>query len=169
MISIRHKILLILVVLSLSYSGYEIYRVKSINSRETINISSNEISSTKDWHNTILDYLNKRNDLINDVLAGKYHDNRKWTAQLKLIECQPLLNGDIALIDYMSKNPGQFTNKMSSIQVEYSNIRQLTKYEVVMDAKISFMENDSKICYDYEIVFKNLEDSWLMSKFSFAE
>jgi len=165
--NLRFKISLILLALSLSYSSYEIYNVKFLT--KAINISSNELSSTKEWQDMVQDYLVRRNQLICEVLKGNYNSNKKWITELKQIECPPLLDGDIVLIKYMSQNPIQFPKKISNIKVEYSNIRQLTKEEVIMDTKISFTENNANRSYGYEIVLKNVDDNWRISKLTFAQ
>lgn len=163
------RIMLILLFLLTCFGIVKAYIFKSTASREAMYMSVTDISSTKDWQDALFIYINKRNELINDILGGKYDGNKKWVSQLKSLECPPLLYGDISLIEYMSKNPGQFASKIKNIKVEYNNIRQLTKDEVAMNAKISYVEDSHERTYDYEVTFKLIDDKWLLSKFTYAE
>lgn len=165
---LRLSIILVLLFL-LSFELYNIYKNSIGANSEAFNVYVNEISSTKDWQDMLSMYLNQRNELINDTLNGKYSDAKKRANKLKMFECPPLINGDILLLDYMAKNPTQFANKISSVKVEYSEIRQLTKDEVTMVAKISYMENDMLRIYNYEVGFKNINGKWLISKMVFAQ
>jgi len=163
------KSIFILLFLSCCFGSYSFFKGEYMDRSKAVNASVINIYSTKEWQDTISLYLNKRNDLINDILSQKYSNNKKWLQIIKLIECPPLLYGDISLLEYMSKNPAQFTGRIDSIKVEYNSIRQLTSNEVVMVSKISFMENDIARSYDYKVMFKYINDNWLLSELSFAE
>lgn len=164
----RLSLLLMLVFLIFAFGFYGVYKGMIMDNSEAVNLSINNISSTKEWQDTLQMYLNKRNELFNDVLDGKYEDSKKRASMLKTLECPPLLHGDIALLDYMSKNPMQFANRKSNIKVEYCEIRHLTDSEIKIVAKISYMENDTLYQYDYEVGFNNIDGRWLLSKFAYV-
>jgi hypothetical protein len=134
---------------------------------EVMNIDVRYLDSTKEWQDLVNNCLTKRNDLVNDVLNGKYQRSKRYSAILKTFECSPLLDGDIALLEYMSKKPSVFTERMNNIKVEYSDIRQLTKDEVIIIAKISFLSNNVPRQNNYEIMFRNIDGKWMLSKYGF--
>jgi hypothetical protein len=67
----------------------------------------------------------------------------------------------------MSKRPSAFTERMGDIKVEYSDIRQLTKDEVIIIAKISFLSNNVPRQNNYEVMFRNIDGKWMLSKYGF--
>jgi hypothetical protein len=141
--------------------------VKKYKNREVIS-SMEYIGSTKEWQDRVLVYLNRRNDLLNNVIETRYPKNKSFMAALKPFECQPLLDGDAALLSCMNENPLLFANKRSNLKVEYSDIRQLTRGEVTMVAKVSFVEKEMPREDSVEIVFKNVKGKWLLSKLGYA-
>lgn len=110
------------------------------------------------------DILKRRNDLMNSILESKYSRNRKYIPILKSIECKPLIDGDIALLDFMNANPGTFTSKKSGINIEYSDIRKLTEDEVAMVVKESYLESGIYRETSWEIMFKMVRGKWMLSK-----
>jgi hypothetical protein len=165
---IRRLILLVVLFFSCCFCIYSIYKVNKVNSMEVINTSQIDVSSTKEWQDILCTYINTRNDIINNILDGKYI-NKKYINKLKSIECEQLLNGDIMALDYMQKYPGNFLLRLRNVKIEYSDIRQLTKDEVMMVSNISYLENNIERKYNYETVFKNIEGKWLMSKLSYCD
>jgi hypothetical protein len=45
--------------------------------------------------------------------------------------------------------------------------RQLTKDEVIIIAKISFLSNNVPRQNNYEIMFRNIDGKWMLSKYGF--
>ena len=165
----RRLILFILCFFSCFFCLYSIYTINIDKSRQVINTTQIDISSTKEWQDILFIYINTRNDIINNVLDGKYNNNKEYIAKLKSIECEPLLSGDIMMLDYMQQYPGNFYLRSSNVKIEYNDIRKLIKDEVMIVAKISYLENNLPRKYSYETTFKNIEGKWLMSKLSYSD
>lgn len=122
-----------------------------------------ENASTKEWQDAAAVFLNKRNNIINDVLNKKINNVRKCIADLKTFECSPLLDGDAALIEYMLKHPERFNSRSGNIKLECTEIVQLTKDEVILHSKMDCIRNDMPWRYDYRIVFRRINGEWKIS------
>lgn len=157
-----------LTMLCLILASYIFYIRLSEGSIGAMSFSIIDFSSTKEWQDTASIYINKRNDIINNAIDGKYGNDKRWVWHLKSIECPPLLDGDIALMNYILKNHSKFKGRVENIKIEYSSITKLTKDEVKMAARISCTEDSIPRNFDCEIVFKKLKGKWLMSKYSFV-
>lgn len=164
---VRLSIMFILLSIILLFLCYAIYSNVKPGSKETINVMS-DTSSTKEWQDTAISYISKRNNIINGIAAGKYKSIKACENEFQEIEHTPLLDGDISLAEYLYNNPGQYKDKIDSINIEYSDIRKLTREEVMIIAKMVYKKNDCFIRSDYEIAFTNVNGKWLLSRLAFA-
>lgn len=164
----RYSIMFVLILMFSSFCILSLVNINSSKGSETV-YSMKYIGSTKEWQDMACDFLKRRNDVINGVLESKYSGNKKYISQLKSIECKPLLDGDIELLNYMSLKRDAFKNKKSGINIEYSDIRKLTDDEVAMAAKASFLEGGIYRETNYDIVFKMVHGKWMLSKLDLAQ
>lgn len=163
----RRFILSAMLLCIVGFCFYCAYLIGTSSNSPVMTVDDDDMNSTLKWQELAENYLTRRNDILNSILDGGI-ESKEVVANLKSIECSPLLQGDIELVDYMSKNKSRFTNRISGIKVEYGDIRQLTEDEVIMTVKIGHVENNTPVHYNYELIFRNVKDKWLLSKFSFA-
>ncbi|WP_152967746.1 hypothetical protein [Oxobacter pfennigii] len=127
------------------------------------------VQSPGDWKQKISESINLRNGLLNRAKEGSLKDISEAINELRQVECAPLLNGDISLTDYIIKNPGRVSGRVDNILVENCNVLKITPGEAFLAAEISYVENNEQKKYDYEIVYKNIDGKWYLSKFAYAE
>lgn len=163
----HQRILFILFFVIFAFAGYIIYTGMRLGSTQMVSRMNIDKSSTRGWQDIALGYMINRNSIINGILDGKYADIKKCGDELRSIEYQPLLNGDLALAAYMIKNPNQCGERVENINIEYSEIRKLTKEEVVIAAKVTYQKNGIPVRTDYELTFRCLGDKYLLSKIAF--
>ena len=168
MTRIRFILSILLCTFTVLFCGINIYRVKSNTSEEALNTFT-EVSSTKYWQDNLYECLNKRNDIINNVLNRNYKSKKGYIEDLNKIECSPLLEGDTALLNYMYKEIDNFSTRVSDIYIDYSQIREFSEDSVVVAAKTRFVTNNNTNRYNYEARFKKVKDHWLLSELKFAE
>ena len=176
MTRIRLKILFVLPLFLLCLNLYNIYTIKKFTAIEALSSSPVDMaspqnwdtSSTKEWQDYLEYCLIKRNDIINGVLDQKYDNVKTIERELKTFEGSPLIDGDISLIEYMKKNTFQFTSRKNNMKVENSQIRQLTENQIALVSRVSYLENNLYKKYQYEVVFRNDDGLWLMTKFTFS-
>lgn len=159
----RFSIMLILVFLTCSFCILSLLGMKNRGGSEAV-YSMKYIDSTKEWQDMACDFLKRRNDLISDIMESKYSGNKGYIPVLRSMECKPLLDGDIVLLNYMASNPDAFSSKVSGIDIEYCDIRKLTEDEVAMAARVSYMESGIYRETGYEIIFKMVNGKWMLSK-----
>jgi hypothetical protein len=128
-----------------------------------------DLSSTKDWFDMTSSFLSRRNELIDDVLNGKYIGSRRYVSVLRQMECSPLLDGDVLLLDYMSRNRNKFKDRFIASKIEYLGIKKLTKGEVTLAVRLGQAGEESPVSHNYEIVYSNVDGKWLVSKYSTPE